>query len=246
MKTYLSWASCFLFFTAAVCCDAADLAPAPSLSCAEVQSLAVEKPDQRIEIAAQGFSVLPPQGEHWCYRLTANAGVSFFKIPNFESASDTMPTREEVFAARMFSAISMSLKGIAEIGINLRNSNELTKSVKTMIDEHIFPQIMDGVQSPRHRYTVLDSIVTTVSVANATCVKFDALVQEKGNSQAPNLIFVLRFPGNLVCRHPVAQELGPIWLGFVERYVEGDKPAALTVKGEYEPYLQSVQFTSPH
>jgi len=243
MKIYLIWASCLLFFTAAVCCDAADSASAPWLSCAEVQSLAVEEPDQRIEIAARGFSVLPPQGEHWCYRLTGTAGVSFFKIPNIESASDTMPTREEVYAARMFSAMAMSLKGFGEIVINLRNSDDLITSVKTMIDGHIFPQILDGVQSPRHRYTVLDSGLTTVSVAKATCVKFDASVRETGNSLAPNLIFVLRFPGNLVCRHPMAQDLGPIWLGVVERHMEGEKPAELTVN--YEAYLQSVQFTSP-
>jgi len=81
MKNYLKRAVYGLCFTAAVCCDAATFTSI-TLDCHTLQTSAVINPEQRIEIAAQGFSILPPQDDRWCYRLLTSAGVTFFK--NFE------------------------------------------------------------------------------------------------------------------------------------------------------------------
>ena len=85
MKTYLTWAVYALCLSLAVCCEASDAAPI-TINCDTLQSSPVTNLEQRIEIAASGFSVLPPRGELWCYRLMSSQGVSFFKIPQFEKS----------------------------------------------------------------------------------------------------------------------------------------------------------------
>jgi hypothetical protein len=39
--------------------------------------------------------------------------------------------------------------------------------------------------------------------------------------------------------------MGLVWVGFTERYLEGDQPTAHTLKAEYEPYIQSLRFMPP-
>ncbi|HEX2929818.1 MAG TPA: hypothetical protein VHV54_08910 [Candidatus Binatia bacterium] len=86
IKPYLACAVYALSLSLAVCCKAADAAPVTS-NCDALKSLPVTSPEQRIEITTPGFSVLPPRGERWCYRLMASQGVSFFRIPQFEKVS---------------------------------------------------------------------------------------------------------------------------------------------------------------
>ncbi len=244
MKTYLSCASMIFCFTIAVCCEATDSLQTPPLNCTGLQTLPVTNLEQRVEIASQGFSVLPPQGEHWCYKLMADAGVSFFKIPKIGNASNRKPSRDEVLEMHLVSAIAMSLKGFEHVSSNVQSRRTMNNAVATMIHEQLFSQIVTGVLSQQHRFRVLESNVTVAAHGPANCVRFNASVEEKGHPQAPNLVFLLNYPRNLVCRHPSAPKIGLIWFGFVERYAQGDKPAAATLQGEYEPYLQSVQFTS--
>lgn len=101
------------------------------------------------------------------------------------------------------------------------------------------------MRTAEHRYRLLESNVVTDTYSGASCVRFDATVEELGSSQAPDLVFLLNLAGNLVCRHPVAPEIGLIWVGFVERYLRGDQPLSDNLKQEYEPYVGSVQFMLP-
>ena len=110
MKTYLTWAVYALSLSLAVCCEAADSAPI-TINCDTLQSSHVTNLEQRIEIAAPGFSVLPPRSERWCYRLLASQGVSFFRIPQFEKGFDGPPSLE-IAALRLSGAMAMSLKGL--------------------------------------------------------------------------------------------------------------------------------------
>jgi hypothetical protein len=48
-----------------------------------------------------------------------------------------------------------------------------------------------------------------------------------------------------VCRHPTASDIDLIWVGFVERYAQGDQATADTLQGEYEPFVHSLQFMPP-
>jgi hypothetical protein len=244
MKIHLKWAVYVLYFTVAVCCEAAEFAPI-TLSCDNLQSSAVTNLAQRVEIVAQGFSVLPPQGERWCYRLMTNAGVSFFKIPKFEKGFESLPLRDELAALHMFSTIAISLKGFRDFETNIQTPDELKSIVNLLISEHLFSQILEGILSAEHRFRLLGSNLGINSALGASCVSFDATVEERGSVQAPSLVFLLNLPGNVVCRHPTASDIDLIWIGFVERYVQGDQPASDTLKGEYEPFVQSLRFMPP-
>jgi hypothetical protein len=244
MKTCLSWAVPVLCLAAAAYCEAANVAPV-ALDCGALGYSAVTNIDRRVEIATPGFSILPPQGEHWCYRLTASQGISFFKIPKFEKSFEQPPSREEVAALRMFSAIAISLKGFRDLKTNVQSPEELKSSVNLMIDEHLFSQIVDGVKSAEHRFRLLDSRVVMDNSSGASCARFDAKIEERGSVQAPGLVFLLNFTDNVVCRHPTTSDIDVIWVGFIERYTEGDKPISDTLKEEYEPFVQSLQFMPP-
>lgn len=244
MKPHLKWAVYFLCFTVAVCCEAADSAPI-TLSCDRLQTSAVTDLGKRVEIAAQGFSVLPPQGERWCYRAISSAGGSFFKLPKFEQGFESFPSREQIAALPIFSAIALSLAGLTDIGTNIKSSEELESVVNRLITEHLFSQILDGVQSAEHRFRLLESNIVSDTFLGARCVRFNATVEERGHVQAPGLVFLLNLTANMVCVHPTAPDSELIWIGFGERYVQGDQPASDALKGEYEPFVQSLRFMPP-
>jgi hypothetical protein len=244
MKTYVCPAVVCLSVMVAAFCGAADVMPGP-LHCQMLQSAAVTKLEQRIEIAAQGFSILPPQGERWCYRLLTSYGVSFFKIPPIAAPFDRAPSLEEFVAARLFSATAMSLDGLRDFEAQIQSADELKSIVDLLIHEQLFPQLTTGLASIDHRFRLLESNLTTVSYSNAMCVRFDAKVEERGNVQAPTLVFVLNYRANVVCRHPAVAESKLIWIGFVERYLRSEQPMAEALTREYEPYVQSLQFMPP-
>jgi len=219
-------------------CTAADVISIP-VYCKALPSSAVAKLEQRIEIAAHGFSVLPPQGERWCYRLLASSGVSFFKIPKLERPSERQPSLEEIVAGRLFSAIAVSLKGLRDVDGQIQHPDDLKTLVGLMIREQIFSQITTGLSSADHRFRLLESHLMSETYSGAICARFDARVEERGNVQAPNLVFVLNFPGNVVCRHPAVSEAELIWIGVVERYLQGEQSISDTLKGEYEPLFKA-------
>jgi hypothetical protein len=244
MRAYICTAVFCLYLTAPAFCSAADVMPIVP-DCKMLQSSAATKREQRIEIVAPGFSILPPQGERWCYRFLTSFGVSFFKIPPSASPLDRPPSLEEVVATRMFSAIAVSLKGLLGEGVQIQNADDLKTFVDGLIRENLFSQVLTGLSSGEHRFRLLESKVEIRSFSSALCVRFDTRIEERGNVQAPALLFVLNFPGNVVCRHPAVAETELIWIGFVERYLQGEQPISDTLKGEYEPYVQSLQFTTP-
>jgi hypothetical protein len=244
IKRHLCLALCCLCVGFAVFCNAADVTSVP-VDC-KAARVSAAKPEQRIEIAAHGFSVLPPQGERWCYTLLASSGVSFFKVPKLDWPHERPPSLEEFVAGRLFSATAVSLKGLRGFDAPIEHPDDLKTLVVRLIRQQFFAQFTTGLISGEHRFRLLESNLTSETYAGAMCVKFDARVEEQGNLQAPNLVFLLNFPGNVVCRHPGVSETELIWIGFVERYLQGEQSTADALKLEYEPYVQSVQFMPPH
>jgi hypothetical protein len=176
MRIHVYPAISFLCLTIASSGFTADLMTARR-ECVKLQGLAVDKLEQRFEISAHGFSVLPPQGERWCYRLLKTSGVSFFKIPTFKNLIEGRPSRDEVVNARLFFAIAMSLKGFVNEASDFQSSDELIALVKGWLSEHLFSQIIDGVRTAEHRYRLLESNVVKDSYSGASCVRFDATVE---------------------------------------------------------------------
>jgi hypothetical protein len=244
MRCYVSSALCCLCVGFAAFCNAADVTSIPG-DCEALRGSAVNL-EQRIEIAAHGFSVLPPQGERWCYSLLALSGVSFFKTPKLEWPSERPPSLDEIVAGRLFSATAVSLKGLRGFDAQIQHPDDLKTLVTLLIRQQFFAQFTTGLSSADHRFRLLESNLKSETYSGAICVKFDARVEERGNLQAPNLVFVLNFPVNLVCRHPAVSDTELIWIGFVERYLNSEQSTADALKQEYEPYIQSVQFMSPY
>jgi hypothetical protein len=238
-------ATVYAGLTATAFVGATDVVPA-QLNCNAVQLLAVIKPDERIEVPARGFSLLPPQGERWCYRRLTSFGVNFSKIPPFAGPLEKPPSLEEIVATRMFSSIALSLQGLIREGTDIQNPAELKTFVDGLIRENLFFQVVGGLSSPNHRFSILESNVTAENLPGEVCVRFNARAKERGNRQAPALVFVLNLPDNRVCRHPGLSETELVWIGFVERYLASEQPRSDALKREYEPFVQSLQFMTPH
>jgi hypothetical protein len=138
--------------------------------------------------------------------------------------------------------------GIPDFGFNIDSPEQLKFSVDQMISTHIFSQFMGGISSAERRYQLLESHSLVDRSFGASCVRFDAKVQERGVHQAPpGLVMMLNFSNNLICAHPkpASSRSRLIWISFVEAYPEGDKPAADTVTREVVPFLESLQFVPP-
>src|SRR4030095_16881676 len=80
MRRYIRWIVFSLYLMVPRFCDAAVFTPIP-FNCSVFDSSLVTNVDNRIEVSALGFSVLPPQGENWCVKSMAAKGLSFLKVP---------------------------------------------------------------------------------------------------------------------------------------------------------------------
>lgn len=257
----LAWLVCTLCLLAAIC-EAGQLAaaqiaetetsapdsdrdPRLALDCEKLGTTPVTNSARRIEITAQGYSVLPPQGKGWCYKLLTSHGVSFFKLPDLGNIIERFPSRDEMAAIHLISTIAITLKGLRGFETEPQSPAEIKTAVELLLHEHLFAQILMGVSTAAHRFRLLESEIAPDSYSGASCVRFRAVIEERGNSQNPNLTFKANLPHNIVCRHPTAPEIGLIWLGFAERYTEGDQPSTDDLKREYEAFAQSVQFMLP-
>lgn len=170
MKSYLTPAACVLSLIAAFCCEAASLTPI-TLNCDKLKSSALTNSARRIEITTQGFSVLPPQGEAWCYRLMASQGISFYKVSRYGKVFEPPRSRAAIAAMHMFSAVAMSLKGFRDFGPNIQSPSEMQAAVDLLIRDHLFAQILMGVITSEHSFRLLESDIATDSYSGASCVR---------------------------------------------------------------------------
>jgi|SRR5882724_5543705 len=248
MKTYVHWAVCSLYLTVTAICGAAGFTPIP-VNCSMLQSSAVTNLDQRIEVSATRFSVLPPQGENWCVKSLASQGLSFLKAPVSVAVFGQPSSPDELFPvvlqAVRFTGLAV---GLSDFGFNTESPEQLKVAVDKMISIHVFSQFTGGISSAERRYQLLESHSLVDRSFGASCIRFDAKVEERGMQHAPpGLVMILNFSNNLVCAHPepATPKSRLIWISFVEAYRAGDQPAADTVRQEVEPFLRSLQFMTP-
>jgi hypothetical protein len=245
MKRCVHWAICISYVTVAVICGAAGFTPVP-LNCGMLQSSVVTNPDQRIEVSVPGFSVLPAQGENWCVKSLASQGLSFLKAPVSVAVFGQPLSPDELFPvglrAARFTGLAVSFP---DFGFNTGSPERWKVAVDEMINTHIFSQFVGGISSAERRYQLLESHSLVDRSFGASCIRFEAKVEERGMYQAPpGVVIILNLSNNLICAHPkpASPKSRLIWIGFLETYREGDQPAADTVRQEVEPFLQSLQF----
>jgi hypothetical protein len=245
MRRYIRWIVFSLYLMVPGFCGAAVFTPIP-FNCSVFDSSLVTNVDERIEVSALGFSVLPPQGENWCVKSFASQGLSFLKVPVSVAVFGQPSSPDELFPVTLqairFTGLAVDLP---DFGFNTESPEQLRVAVDQMISMHIFSQFMGGISSAERRYQLLESHSLVDRSFGASCVRFDAKVEERGMHQAPpGLVMILNFSNNLICAHPQpASSKSPlIWISFVETYREGEQSTADSVRREVDPFLQSLQF----
>ena len=244
MKTYVQWAVGSLYLTVAAFCSAAGFTPVP-FNCSMAQGSPVTNPDQRIEVSATGFSVLPPQGENWCVKSLASQGLSFLKAPVSVAVFGQPSSPDELFPVALQAVRFTGLAvGLPDFGFNIESPEQVKFAVDEMISMHVFSQFVGGISSAERRYQLLESHSQVDGSFDASCVRFDAKVEARGMKALPGFVMILNFSNNLICAHPqpASSKRGLLWISFVETYQEGAQSAADSVRREIEPFLRSLQF----
>jgi len=245
MKTYVRWAVCSLYLATAAFCGAASFTPVP-VTCGYVEGFAITNLNQRMEVPASGFSVLPPQGENWCAKSLASRGFSFLKAPVMMPVFGQPSSPDQLFPAALqavrFTGLAVDFP---DFGFNIESQEQLKVAVDEMISTHIFSQFTAGISSAERRYQLLESHSAVDRSLGASCVRFDAKVEARGlQKPLSGMVVVLSFINNLICAHPhpPSSDSPLVWVSFVEAYREGEQSAADTVKREVDPFLRSLQF----
>jgi hypothetical protein len=226
-------------------CGAADSISIP-LDCRGLKASAVGQ--QRIEVPVSGFSVLPPQGENWCVSSMA-AGLFFFKHPASVEIAAQPPSPDDLFQVVLQSVRFMGMAlALPEFGTEYPSPEQLKVVVDELINHHFFSQVVGGISSAERRFERVNSYSAIDRSYGASCVRFDAKVEEQGAYLAPpDVVMNLNFSNNLVCAHPQpsSSKSSLVWIGFVEVYRDGDQSAAATVSREVDSFLRSVELTGP-
>jgi hypothetical protein len=246
MRRYVCGIVCGLCLVLAGFCSAADSISIP-LDCKGLQ--ASEAGQQRIQVPDSGYSVLPPQGENWCMRSTASHGFTFFKHPAKVEIPAQPPTPNDLFQVVLQTVQFMGIAvALPEFGTQHPSPQQLKVVVDDLVANHFFSQVVGGISSAERHFQLVDSHSAIDRSFGASCVRFDAKVEELGAYLAPaDVVVNLNFVRNLVCAHPqpTSTKSSLVWIGFVEVYGEGDQSAVATLSREVEPFLRSLEFTSP-
>jgi hypothetical protein len=245
MRKYIGGVVSGLCLVFADFCSAANTQTIP-LDCRGLKASAVDQ--QRTEVPASGFSVVPPQGENWCVSSMAS-GLFFFKHPASVEILALPPSRSDLFHVVLQTVrfVGMAL-ALPEFGTEHPSPDQLKVVVDELISNHFFSQVVGGISSAERHFQLMKAHSTIDRSYGASCVRFDAKVEEQGAYLAPpDVVMNLNFSNNLVCAHPQpsSSKSSLVWIGFVEVYREDDQSAAATLSREVEPFLHSLEFTSP-
>jgi hypothetical protein len=245
MRRYICAVVCGLSLVFAGFCSAAETQTIP-LDCRGLKASAVGR--QRIEAPISGFSVVPPQGENWCMSPMAS-GFFFFKHPVSVEILAQRPSRSDLFQVVLQTVRFMGMAlALPEFGTEHPSPDQLKVVVDELISHHVFAQVVGGISSAGRRFQLMESHSAIDRSYGASCVRFDAKVEQQGaNLAPPNVVVNLNFFNNLVCVHPqpASSKSALVWISFVEVYRQGDQSAAAALSREVEPFLQSLEFAGP-
>jgi hypothetical protein len=179
----------------------------------------------------------------------ASQGFTFFKHPASVQIPTQPPTPNDLFQVVLQTVRFMGIAvALPDFGTHHPSPEQLKVVVDELIGNHFFSQVVGGVSSAERHFQLVDSHSATHGSFGASCVRFDAKVEELGAYLAPaDVVINLNFLSNLVCAHPqpTSAKSSLVWIGFVEVYGAEDQSAAATLSGEVEPFLRSLEFTVP-
>jgi hypothetical protein len=245
MRRYICAVVCGLSLVFAGFCSAAETQTIP-LDCRGLKASAVGR--QRIEAPISGFSVVPPQGENWCMSPMVS-GFFFFKHPVSVEILAQPPSHSDLFKVVLQTVRFMGMAlALPEFGTDHPSPDQLKVVVDELISHHFFAQVVGGISSAERRFQLVESHSAIDRSYGASCVRFDAKVEQQGAYLAPpDVVMNLNFFNNLVCAHPqpTSARSSLVWIGFVEVYRDGDQSTAAALSAEVEPFLRSLEFTGP-
>ena len=186
MRTHVCWMVCGLCLLLARFSSAAEFISIP-LDCKGLQ--ASEAGQQRIEVPDSGFSVLPPQGENWCVRSMASQGFTFFKHPASVEIPAQPPTPNDLFQVVLQTVRFMGIAvALPEFGTHHPSPDQLKVVVDELISNHFFSQVVGGISSAERHFQLMESHSVIDGSFGASCVRFDAKVEELGAYLAPPML----------------------------------------------------------
>lgn len=213
---------------------ATSCAPAPFkpfvLECKHLRLREVTRPPEPLEFRGQGFSVRPPQGEHWCIGETGSRGVVFSKSPLMGQLVEQRPDRTET--AHTFAAVVIAFD----------------VPPQRLAEPDWFPKLVRETVAGGARTKVIESRLTPDTSLGTECVRIDAVIEESDNPNAPGKVLVQVIRGNLFCRHPHAAPPRVVLIGPSERYVKGALRGPLLIDAlwsEVEAFTGSLTFMLP-
>jgi len=192
----------------------------------------VPNPSGRMELAAIGVSILPPQADRWCMSPMAGNAFTFTTHPLMGKYLETLPTQAET--AHTFGILVMS--------------GPVPKDAKLDTPEDLLAFAQRMMLGDPGRFRIVQSHVVQDPSLGADCIRFDSILEERDNPRAGGAVFQLVIRANYLCRHPYARSPMLVLWGATERYIQGTvrTPALVdTLKAEWEPSVRSVQFLPP-
>lgn len=216
-----------------------------TLTCAGLGLDPVTSPDQRFQLP--GFSVLPPTGPHWCAKSDSSI-VVFSKNLFGGRALQSMPPQEEVahtFVATAYVAAvdgprpgdAAALQTFIERWVGYGRPGDMQSGIWRISNK---PKT--GAESSR--FTVVRFEAVEDTSLGATCVRYSADSEERGNPQAHGSIFVIEEGENYACLHPSSPDQ-LIMIGYSERYIKDRRPGpslVQTLKPELESFMRGIRF----
>lgn len=241
MSVSSRWALLLLCGIAVTACAAPPVRPV-MVDCRTLRLTPVTDSAQRLTFHSHGFSILPPQGEHWCISRADSNGIAFGKNLFGGKLLERPPRLNEM--THTFVAMAMAV------------TVEETK-IETAADLQAFAERWDGGfrmvgskivlnSSPVPRFKVIDSKVTLAPrIGSFDCVRWEGVREERDNPQRRGFVLILT-EYTWLCRHPHSS--GLVLIGYSERHLQGDvldSPLVETLKQEVEPFVGSLLVTPP-
>lgn len=198
------------------------------LDCASLKMPPVTAQEQRIEFGNAGFSVMPPQGEHWCVRGLDSTGVGF-------STGALLGRRLDARPPIATAANSLGLMAL------VMDPGEWKVDTADGLRAYAEHKLREEPGRFRNRATHVSPDPTF----GAECVRTEQIVEERHNPRLPGAVLIM-INRQVFCRHPDASRR-VIFFGASERYAEGDPgPRLLELrKDQIDGFVRSLRFMQP-
>ena len=183
----------------------------------------------RVEITSGQYSLLPPQGKHWCVRTAEPGAIVFSTHPLLGETLYARPSDAEILHSFSIGAFQVQVPE----GANVETADDIFAFVKR---EYL---------APEPRFRAVEATFAPDSSLGANCIRFRAIMEERNNPRAPGAVLIGVIGDSFACRHPNSRVPTVVVISPSERYIQGTVARPLlmeTLRSEWEPSVRSLQF----